>query len=603
MKKIGQYILGCGLFLLIMTACTKEEIKYDTSVVRDFEIRLNGEPWSLNTGISTKPIFVYKEDGEFFANYSSHYRFALEKGTYYFVASDIPTQMISSPVNLNDLIIPQSAKADQKVNLSAAVPYKSPFNDKLTMDILSRTGTLRLKATDTKADKSYSIIRTIVAVKRVGYKTSDETFVQGDMDISRSMATSSGGINYTDDFILFRTDDSANSVRVRFELMNQDSVVLKTKELAGSFPIFADSITNVDFNLNDPDTPIIQDYKVTINSAEWTDESFNPGAPVIVPEGYTYVSPADNIGDVYNAMVADPSVAEVNLFLKANETYQWGRISISKPLSVKGQNPIGGKAKATLEMGNVTKIEGDIDFINFENLILNITDAYGYNFDLATPFHVNEIKYKGCNIDNLSRALWRNDRHESTQLVDNFILDDCTFMNFAAGGRNYALINIAQDNTISNIELINSTIEIIQTGFRGPIIGNQVNQNGADVSITVHNCTFSLLGNPGINPFDFRADNVNSLNINFEKNLFSGVSNGEGTWLILDGSAGTKTIANNYRAGDFIMADWGVSAEKEPVATSNKSELFEDYTTGNLLIKDKTSDVYLNSIGDPRWIK
>jgi hypothetical protein len=47
--------------------------------------------------------------------------------------------------------------------------------------------------------------------------------------------------------------------------MNANSVVVKTKELDGTFPILANGVTNVDFKLNDPDTPIIKDYVVTIN--------------------------------------------------------------------------------------------------------------------------------------------------------------------------------------------------------------------------------------------------------------------------------------------------------------------------------------------------
>lgn len=602
MKNINKYICGAVL-LLLLAACSEDDSKYETSVVRDFDIQLNGEPWSLNTGISTKPIFVYEGDGAFFANYSSHYQFALDNGEYRFIATDIPDEMVTSPVNLNDLVIPQAINADQKVSLSAAISYASPFEEKLTMNILARTGTLRLNALDVKADKSYSIVKAIVDVKRVGYKAIDESYVDGDMSISRPKETSSGGVNYTDDFILFRTDEAVNEIRVRFEFLTQDSVLLKTKELAGVFPIYADSITNVDFKLNDPNTPVIQDYKVTINNAEWIEESFNPKAPLVIPDGYVYVSPSEDIQAIYNTLVADASVSEIKIFLKASELYELGRIGVSKPVSFRGQVAPLGEQKAELSMGNINKIEGDIDYINFENLKLNITDAYAYNFDLFKPFHVGEIKYAGCNIDNLSRALWRNDKHESTQLVDNFIIDDCTFMNFADGDRNYALINIADENTISNIQLSNTTIEIIKTGFRGPIIGNQKNQTGADISITVAHCTFSLLGNPAINPFDFSADNVNTLTVNFENNLFSGVSNLEGTWLILDTSAGTKTIANNYRVGDFIMADWGVTPEQEPIATTNKSDLFEDYTLGNLLIKDKTSDVYQNNIGDPRWIK
>lgn len=270
MKKILNKILGYGLLLMLIVSCSNDEVKYNTSVVSNFKIQLNGEPWSLNTGISTKPIFIYKNDGEFFANYSSHYRFALEKGAYKFIATDIPEQMIPSPVNLNDFIIPQAVHADQAVKISAAMPYNAPFKDSLTMNILSRTGTLRLKATDKTADPAYTNIKTIVEVKRSGYKVVDETFIQEDMEVSKTKKTTTGGINYTDDFIVFQTDDTANNISIRIEFMNDNMEVVNTKEISGSFPILANGVTQINFKLNDPDTPVIESYEATVNGEVYT---------------------------------------------------------------------------------------------------------------------------------------------------------------------------------------------------------------------------------------------------------------------------------------------------------------------------------------------
>nr|WP_288834145.1 hypothetical protein [uncultured Flavobacterium sp.] len=265
MKNSINSILFGVMLLLLVTACSKDVLQYDTSVVKNFEIQLNGEPWSLNTGISTKPIFIYENDGEFFANYSSHFSFALENGKYKFVATDIPEQMIKSPVNLNDLIIPQPVLADQKVNLSAAIPYDSPFEEPLTMNILTRTGILRLKAKDITPDPSYTNIKVTVEVKRSGYKVVDETFIQEDMEVYRTKKTTSGGVNYTDDFIVFQTDEEANEVSIRIDFMTDNLAVVKTKEISGSFPILADGVTQISFNLNDADTPIIENYELLIN--------------------------------------------------------------------------------------------------------------------------------------------------------------------------------------------------------------------------------------------------------------------------------------------------------------------------------------------------
>lgn len=235
MKKIKNMILGCGLLLLLMTSCAEDEIKYDISVVQNFKIQLNGEPWKLNVGISTLPIFIYKDNGDYFSNYSSHYRFALDNGAYRFIATDIPAQMVTSPVNLKDLVVSQVVLADQKVNMSAPMSYNSPFADSLTMNILTRTGTLRLKARDLVGDLTYSNIKTTVYVKRKGYKPVDESFVQEDMEVFRTKKTTAGGVNYLDDFIVFQTDEVANNVRVKIEFLDANLAIIKTKNFKDLF--------------------------------------------------------------------------------------------------------------------------------------------------------------------------------------------------------------------------------------------------------------------------------------------------------------------------------------------------------------------------------
>ncbi|MGQ7944664.1 hypothetical protein [Flavobacterium sp. WC2509] len=270
MKNIKNIILEGMVLLLMLSSCASDELKYDSSVVRDYALQLNGKPWNINVGISTRPIFIYKENGDYFGNYSSLYRFSLDNGSYHFIASDIPEQMVTLPVNLKDLVVPQAPLADQRVDLSAAVVYESPFKDTLKLNILNRSGTLRLKSKDVVADPSYAIIKTTVFVKRNGYKVSDETFIKGDMSVARSKKTTTGGINYLDDFIVFQTDEEANNVSVKIEFMTADSVVVKTKEIAGTFPILPNGVTNIDFKLNDPDTPIIKDYVVTINGVVQT---------------------------------------------------------------------------------------------------------------------------------------------------------------------------------------------------------------------------------------------------------------------------------------------------------------------------------------------
>lgn len=250
MKIIKQLLFGAGLVLFILSSCSSDDFKYESSTVKLLDFQLNDVPWNLNTGISTRPLFIYKDNGEYFANYSSLYPFSIADGKYKFVASDYPEQMIPSPANLNDLIVAQPALANQHVNLSDVMPYASPFDQPLTLNILTRTGTLRLKSLDVNADKSYTTIKTTIAVKRSGYKVSDGTFLIEDMFVTRSKPTTSGGVNYTEDFILFQTGETANNVRIKIECLDQNMQVVKTKEIEGTFAIQANQVTNADFYLN-----------------------------------------------------------------------------------------------------------------------------------------------------------------------------------------------------------------------------------------------------------------------------------------------------------------------------------------------------------------
>ena len=64
-----------------------------------------------------------------------------------------------------------------KYAISAPVEYSSPFNDPLSIRMYNRTGVIRLKATDKKADKRYSTVRAVLSCPISGYKVSDARFI------------------------------------------------------------------------------------------------------------------------------------------------------------------------------------------------------------------------------------------------------------------------------------------------------------------------------------------------------------------------------------------------------------------------------------------
>ncbi|GAB6009767.1 DUF5123 domain-containing protein [Dysgonomonas reticulitermitis] len=602
MKNILYIIISLAV-MHISFACSEHD-RYETSVVRQFELSLNGKPWALNTGISTKPVFIYKAEGDFFSNYSSHYRFQLENGSYKFVATPNPTGLIPDSIiatNLNNLIIHQAPNADLKVEISAAVDYSSPFSEILKLDMLSRTGTLRLRATDTKADKSYTTVRTVITAQRSGYRVIDETYIETPIDIIRSKATVTGGINYTDDFIVFKTKDDQNGLKVRFELLDKNAKIVQTKELAFPVPVWADTITVVDFKLNDTDNPIIQDYTVSILTEDWTDEELNPAPPFIVPDGYTYVAPTDDIQSVYNEMAGDASITEIKLYLKADATYNLGRITVSKSLSILGQTPKDGETKAVLNFG-INNIEGDMDYINIEGLDVKAAESYLFNLNSTSAFYVKDITLRGCYIDNIVRNIFRGQASTADlQFIDNFIIDDVRMLNLAIE-QNYSTISMANGNPIRNIVINNTTMHVLGTGLRNSYIGGTRGQTES-MTVTMTNSTFIREGNANITIFDLRADGgAPTITVTCRNNLFSGISvAGQGRWMYLSGNT-VKDITNNYYTNDFVMSNWGVDTSELPIATVAKDALFNNVATGDLTIKDKTSAVYTNRIGDPRWL-
>lgn len=601
MKRNILSFLAGWIFLLTMVACS-EENKYETSIVRQIELFLNDKEWSVNTGLSTKPLFIYKANGEYVANYTSHYRFTLENGTYRILATPQPETMIPSPKNLNELIIEQDPKAKTTVEISAPVEYSSPFNDPLSIRMYSRTGVLRLKATDKKADKSYSKVRAVISTPVSAYRVADATFIESPIELNHEQATTSGGVNYTDEFILLETATLGKSVGVRIDYLDDNGTVVQSKPMEGLFPVEANDTTQIDFQLNDTEHPVIQDYTVTILSEGWNEETVIPEVPIDVPEGYTYISPAESLEATCKNMLDDPEVTEIKLFLKEGTVYELGRQTISKPLSILAQEPGKNQMRTVMKMGNAG-ISGEVSYIRFEGLDINVTDGYTFRPG-QTPFHVGQLVLKNCSMNNLKRCFWYAEiSSENQQFVDDLVFDDCRLLNYNAENKNYSLIGMAKtNNPIRNIIMRNSTIQTIQTGLKNTLIGGTRDQT-ENINITLENCTFVRLGPANMTFFDLRADKMEKITITVRNNLFSGISeSGQGRWMYLDKKA-VKNFSNNYRTSDFSLSNWGVGADEEPLETVTKEELFMDVAGTDLTIKDKTSAVYINRIGDPYWIQ
>lgn len=593
-----------GLMLLLGIAACSEDSKYNSSVVKDIQMYLDDEAYSLNTGSSNKPLFIYAVDGSYVANYSTLYRFQLPDGTYRIVATT-EADSLPHPGNLNDIVLNQDPKAEKVYALSAPVEYVSPFNEPLEIRMYNRTGTLRLRATDRKADKRYSTIRAIVSTPISGYKILDATFVKSPIEVVRNTATSTGGVNYTDDLVLFETDTDNEAVTVRFEYLDANQQVIQTKEIEGTFPILPKNLTTVSFELNNADEPTIQDYTVTIAPEEWEEEDINPDAPIRVPEGYTYVSPGENINNVFNRLKNDETATDIKLFLKAGTTYQFVAKTLDdmpKGLSIMGQEPKEGENLAVLELKSSLSISS-ADFIeafHFENLVIKV-DAQDFFKFKNQGFHIGTISWKNCEINDLQRTMWYQEVDAAQkQIVNKIVIDDCRFFGLNSSGS--GLFGLAsQDAPVHNFEFRNSTFHA--NDLNNALITRLGAMTG-DLNVTIENCTFIAM-KAGMTFFDLGAKSITNGSLTVRNNLFSGAVDSEkGMWFNIHEKITTRIFENNYITNGFTLNNWGVGENEKPKQTALRmDELFRDVANRDFTITDKSSEIYTNNIGDPHWIE
>lgn len=592
-----------GLILLSGTIACSEEERYATSVVKDIELFLDDEPWSVNTGSSNKPLFIYASDGEYVANYSSLYRFQLADGSYNII-STTQSDSIPAPKNLNDIVINQDPAGKTKYAISAPVTYKSPFNEPLSIRMYSRTGVLRLKSTDRKSDKSYSKLRAVISSPVSGFRLSDAAFVKAPTEVQHEKETATGGVNYTDDLVLFETQSGNEKVSVRIDYLDKNNTVIQSKAIDGAFSILPDDTVQVAFALNNVDEPIIQDYTVTIASEGWNEEDINPEAPMRIPDGYRYVSPEENLESICKSMLADASVNEVKLFLKAGATYKLGtQTEIPKALYIMGQTPGDGEEPAYMEMGNMSINCPDaiIEAFHFENLKIKVTTSDFFKFK-NQAFHVSTISWKNCEISDLGRTMWYQEVDApQKQVVDNIVIENCRFFGLNSSKSGMFGLSTKQDAPVHNFVFRNSTFHANDLS-RALITG--LGSMTGELGVTVENCTFVSMAPAAMTFFDLNPKNTSSFNLVVRNNLFSGVCEADKGTLFTTRNITTKTIENNYRTNGFVVANWGVDVSEIPVETVLPMEtLFKDVAGRDFTITDTGSEVYINGIGDSHWIK
>ncbi len=585
-------------------SCSKDPV-YSSHTVKQVLFTLDGKETTMQQygSSNTRPLFLYYEDGSYYENLNSYLPFTLNDGTYKVFATNQSALVTTTlAANLNDIVVPQDS--DAKTSFAISKPIEYHTGDEMKLDLLTRTGVLRIKAEDVKGDKRYNQIRTTVTSPISAYKVSDGIFLEDGVTLVKTADSKSGGISYVQDFILMETKTNNRQVDLAIDFLKDGETVEARPSLKGDpIVISPKDTTIVSLRFNKDDT-MVQDYTVEIHQADWTEETLTPEAPFIVPEGYTYVSPQDNMDNVLTELMADASVDEIKLYLKAGESYAFGSKTlndITKALYVMAQKPKTGQPKATLDIPGTISMKGDMSAVHFENLNITATNAGKGLFKLkGQKFHVEEIAFVNCDFDSFSGTLWYQETNgDYQQVVDHVLFDGTTFTNLQLSGSALFGLSTKKVAPIYNWTFRNSTFHM--KSFGKPLVNNMTKIDKT-LTVDIENCTFVDMAGVSTTWFELKGDNTSAFNLIVRKNLFSGTSTSRTTAFNTNNKVTSSDIVENYRTKDFTFAVPGIDPAPEEL-TDTMDDLFNDAAAGDLTVKNHASVVYTKGIGAGRWIK
>ncbi len=576
MNKQFKYGMLALMAAASLVACKDDEV-YKTSVTRDIELTLDGKPYNVHYGqddghANQRILFIYHDNGAYFGNYGSTHRFALEDGTYkIFATQQVDTMLTKLPAALGDIVFDQDKEMKMPLAISDPVSYSA--GDNLRIAIKTRTGLLRLKALDEKADKSYTKIKAVITTPITGWKVSSASVIAGDpYDLEVTKATNGGGVGYTQDAVLLGSDK--HTVNVRIDYLDDDDNVVRSKPFDEPITVLPNDTIVKGFYLNNADEKVMITYNLQVGSQRWTEAEIYPSVKVEVPEGYTYVDP--NTGDI-NAVIAeqmaDASIDEVKVFLKANTTYNVKQATVenwTKSVHILGQNPGFGQSYATLSFGTNAMIglTGNYDHITFENINF-LPQARLFN-PRNTQFNINTIELLNCDFDswNTGNIWYQTSNADHQQAVGTMRMKNCRITNYKANTSSSLFRPQTQRlSTISNWEIDGCLIHGNNFSTRdGLVLCNMTKLDGA-VNIKITNNVFIDPRGSNYTYFNIDLKEASSSTLTVSGNIVSGsaAASGKGTFFKLANT--TATASGNTRTAGYTMAAYGIDEPQETATT------------------------------------
>lgn len=233
-----------------------------------------------------------------------------------------------------------------------------------------------------------------------------------------------------------------------------------------------------------------------------------------------------------------------------------------------------------------------------ETLLIDNTKEDGLNYTWEG------LELNGCTLSAFPGLIRLNTSEGNLKKIMNVLISNCV-LNEMGSGKLISIENHPNKNKVAAVDALTITQTTISNSPKFLILGfpDNYGYSGSTIVLFMQNVTiFESCTSARMIAMN-RLTDESQVFINHC--LFSNVKNNNGGNMFyetcLAGSA-TKTFAENYRTTELPKTGRGGNVASVDLGLTQE-ELFVDPGTSDLTIKDKTSIVYVNEIGDSRWLK
>lgn len=233
-----------------------------------------------------------------------------------------------------------------------------------------------------------------------------------------------------------------------------------------------------------------------------------------------------------------------------------------------------------------------------ETLLIDNTKEDGLNYTWEG------LELNGCTLSAFPGLIRLNTSEGNLKKIMNVLISNCV-LNEMGSGKLISIENHPNKNKVAAVDALTITQTTISNSPKFLILGfpDNYGYSGSTIVLFMQNVTiFESCTSARMIAMN-RLTDESQVFINHC--LFSNVKNNNGGNMFyetcLAGSA-TKTFAENYRTTELPETGRGGNVASVDLGLTQE-ELFVDPGTSDLTIKDKTSIVYVNEIGDSCWLK